>query len=93
MRELITKLFNRRAAYVTCFKDGDDVSTAGRRVLADLAKFCRAYDTTTQVSPVTRQVDPIASAQAEGRREVYLRIMWHLKLTDDQLMTLENENG
>jgi hypothetical protein len=89
VRELLLKLFNRRNAYCKCFKDGTEVSDSGRRVLKDLAKFCRAHDTTTLISPISRMVDPLASAQAEGRREVFLRIMWHLKLTDADLMTLK----
>lgn len=44
-------------------------------VMADLAKFCHYNRPTTKVSPVTASVDPIAMAQAEGRREVYLRIL------------------
>lgn len=47
-------------------------------VLADLAKFCRATESTFHV-------DPRAHAVAEGRREVWLRIQTHLKLSDDDL--------
>lgn len=47
-------------------------------VLADLAKFCRATESTFHP-------DPRAHAVAEGRREVWLRIQHHLKLTDDDL--------
>jgi hypothetical protein len=89
VRELLLKLFNRRNAYHQCFKDGNEISDAGQRVLRDLAKFCRANDTTTQISPISRMVDPLASAQAEGRREVFLRIMWHLKLTEQDLLALK----
>lgn len=86
-RELINKLFNRRQAYVTVFKNKDgDIHESGRRVLTDLAKFCRANDTTTMISPVTRCVDPLASAQAEGRREVFLRIMLHLNLSESDMI-------
>lgn len=93
MRSLVEKLFNRRNAYNAVFKEGGELTENGRRVLRDLAKFCRAHDTVTQVSPITRQVDPLATLQAEGRREVFLRIMWHLKLTDADLIALkEAEN-
>lgn len=47
-------------------------------VLADLAKFCRANQSTFHA-------DPRVHAVAEGRREVWLRITQHLNLTDDQL--------
>lgn len=46
--------------------------------LADLAKFCRATESTFHP-------DARAHAVAEGRREVWLRIQHHLKLSDDEL--------
>lgn len=60
----------------------------GRVVIADLTKFCRGLTSTTIVSPITRTVDPIASAQAEGRREVLLYILKEAKLDLPQLMNL-----
>ena len=50
----------------------------GAIALEDLAKFCRAHETTFHA-------DPRVSAILEGRREVWLRIQHHLKLTDEQL--------
>lgn len=47
-------------------------------VLKDLAKFCRAHDTTFHA-------DPRLHAVLEGRREVWLRIQEHLNLTIDQI--------
>lgn len=47
-------------------------------VLADLAKFCRATESTFHS-------DPRAHAVAEGRREVWLRIQHHLQLDDAEL--------
>lgn len=69
------KLFlsRRRTAYVKTFS-----GPFGEEVLADLAKFCRANQTTFHA-------DPRVHAVAEGRREVFLRIQQHLQLTDDQL--------
>ena len=67
----------------------------GNRVLADLAKFCRANDTTFHA-------DPRIAANLDGRREVWLRIQNHLRLNPEQLMSLyaggassptENDNG
>lgn len=66
-------LFRRRTAYVKTFS-----SPFGEEVLADLARFCRANQTTFHA-------DPRVHAVAEGRREVFLRIQQHLQLTDDQL--------
>lgn len=48
------------------------------RVLADLAKFCRADQSCFHA-------DPRVHAVLEGRREVYLRIMDHLNLDVDEL--------
>lgn len=51
---------------------------AGDRVLEDLATFCRANATCFHP-------DPRMHAIAEGRREVWLRIMQHLQFTEDQM--------
>jgi len=51
-------------------------------VLNDLARFCRAHKSTSVYSSTAGVIDPIASAQAEGRREVWLRILEHLHLSD-----------
>lgn len=69
-------LARRRTAYVKTF-----ISPFGQEVLADLAKFCRAHETTFHP-------DARAHAVAEGRREVFLRIQKHLQLSDDQLWQL-----
>lgn len=69
-------LFRRRTAYVKTF-----LTPFGDEVLSDLARFCRAHETTFHV-------DPRAHAVAEGRREVWLRITRHLNLTDEQLWKL-----
>lgn len=53
----------------------------GERVLADLAQFCRANETTFHENER-------AHVLAEGRREVWLRISKHLHLTDEELYDL-----
>jgi hypothetical protein len=50
-------------------------------VLKDLAKFCRAHESTFHK-------DPRAHAVMEGRREVWLRIQNQLNLTDEELWAL-----
>ncbi len=50
-------------------------------VLRDLAKFCRANES-------THDADPRIHALLEGRREVWLRIAHHLKLDTDRLWQL-----
>jgi len=56
-------------------------SPAGQGVLVDLAKFCRAHDDAWDADP--RKSDLLA-----GRREVWLRIEKHLRLTPDQLYAI-----
>lgn len=70
-------LSTRRHAYRRTFKSGED----SRRVLQDLAKFCRAHETT--VGENDR-----ATLVLEGRREVWLRIQQHLQMTDEELWKL-----
>jgi hypothetical protein len=69
-------LARRRTAYVKTF-----FNPMGEEVLRDLAKFCRAHETTFAT-------DARAHAVAEGRREVFLRISSHLRLTDEELWRL-----
>lgn len=69
-------LGDRRYAYQTTFK-----GPLAEVVLKDLARFCRAHQSTFHV-------DPRAHAMAEGRREVWLRIQHHLKMTPDELWEL-----
>lgn len=81
---IANKLLRRRMSYrALFFGEGlgrGELSPAGRIVIADLARFCRAYTSTTVVSEKSGVVDPIASAVAEGRREVFLRLLKELSL-------------
>lgn len=72
---LLEILGDRQRAYLLAFKEA-----AGAAVLADLAVFCRADETC--VIPGDRDRTYVL----EGRREVYLRIMDHLKLSTEQLV-------
>lgn len=76
IRRTIEYLRGRKRAYQLAF-----TSPAGLEVLADLAKFCRAGQTTFHE-------DPRVHAALEGRREVFLRITEHLHLTTEQLYAL-----
>jgi hypothetical protein len=81
------KLFRRRQSYRHVFMtESGSMSPAGRVVLADLTKFCRGLTSTTVVSQVSGMVDPYASGLAEGRREVWLRIMKELGLDPMEVM-------
>lgn len=70
-----TFLFNRQKAYQHCF---NPESQLAKIVMEDLAKFCRAEESTFDA-------DARLHAIKEGRREVYLRIQKHLKLTSEEL--------
>ncbi len=78
---------SRTTAYTQVFDRNNKYTDV---VLKDLAKFCRANETTFKE-------DARLHAVLEGRREVYLRICHHLKLTADELIELfgrpPNEKG
>lgn len=77
----VSKIFRRRMSYKALFlTEKGELSPAGKIVLADLTKFCRGMTSTTVVSPTSGMVDSHASGLAEGRREVWLRIMKELGL-------------
>lgn len=94
MEKLLQRIRRRRYAYRRLFLGEEGLNADGQYVLADLAKFCRATGSTAVVSPVSQRVDPIAMAMAEGRREVWLRIMAHLHIDEKTVFNLnEDENG
>lgn len=86
LRERAGKLFDylrqRRTAYKLTFAQDN---YAAQAVLIDLARFCRANETTFHE-------DPRISAVLQGRHEVWLRIANHLHLTSEQLFALYNGN-
>jgi hypothetical protein len=90
--DLLAKLRRRRYSYRRLFLGEDGLNADGQIVLADLAKFCRANSSTAIVSPVSRSVDPIAMAMAEGRREVWLRLMAHLHIDERVVFNLNEDD-
>ncbi|WP_158665255.1 Bbp19 family protein [Ensifer adhaerens] len=74
-------LFRRRTAYVKTF-----LNPYGDEVLRDLARFCRAHSSTFHV-------DARAHAVAEGRREVFLRIMHHVNMSEEDLWRLYGDSN
>lgn len=83
---LRARLFRRRAMYRAVFKEpGGDLQPAADFVMKDLARYCYASNTTLKVSHVTQQSDPLGMAFAEGRRDVFLRIVAMCNLTPDQI--------
>lgn len=88
-RWLKIRITSRRQAYRTLFLGEDGfLNPSAEIVLKDLAKFCRAHQSTAVRSPITGAVDPIASARADGRREAWLRMLEHLHLDDRFLVNL-----
>lgn len=69
-------IFNRQKAYQEVFKKESEMA---KIVMADLAKFCRAEESSFNA-------DPRVHALIEGRREVYLRIMMQLNKSSQELV-------
>lgn len=89
----VQRILNRKSAYRRTFMDASgNISRDAEVVLADLRKFCRATSSTVTVSPVTKSIDPIAMGMAEGRREVWMRLMAHLHIDEKQVFNLEEPN-
>lgn len=82
LREKLIGIFrSRRSDYMTTFNN-----PVGERVLADLAEFCRARETTFHT-------DGRLHAILEGRREVWLRINKYLNLSDREIQQLIEKKG
>lgn len=87
-QKIASRLFNRwmlrrKRAYVGLFGGADGVPAGDAAiVLADLREFCRgmksSFDSDTHVT-----------ALLEGRREVWLRIMGYLHLTEAEMIRLD----
>ena len=71
-------LLTRRYAYQKTF-DPNGVQSGA--VLKDLARFCRAHES-------THEANERDSLIFEGRRQVWLRIQEHLQLSPGQLWSL-----
>ena len=71
-----TFLRSRRWAYINTFNN-----PVGEKVLKDLSQFCRAHE-------ITFHENERVDALLQGRREVWLRIQQHLKLSDEELWRL-----
>lgn len=76
-------LLRRKQSYRLTFK-----GIYGEQVLEDLAKFCRAHETTVSQDEKMMWV-------LEGRREVWLRIQHQLQLSEEELWKLymRNQDG
>lgn len=80
VQQLLGWCKERKRAYQLAFR-----SPAGAEVLVDLARFCRANESTFHE-------DARIHALAEGRREVWLRIQEWLDLTPEELTAIKSGN-
>lgn len=70
-------------AYRLTFKDQQGrILPAAQTVLDDLKKVCGINKGGIVISPVSRTVDPYATAYRAGQRDVYLRIAGFLNLDE-----------
>ena len=76
LEALKNALLSRRTHYNRTFN-----APSGKEVMEDLAKFCRGLESTFNK-------DPYIAARLDGRREVFLRICHHLKLSPDELFEM-----
>ena len=89
---LFDRILNRKRCYRRVFLDGDgNLGPDAAVVMADLKKFCRASSSTAMVSPISKSIDPMAMAMAEGRREVWNRLMAHLHIDDKVIAQLKDD--
>jgi hypothetical protein len=78
LKEALAITTENKLAYNACFNFD---APQGFAILKDLARFCRANESTFNPDPRTH-------ALLEGRREVWLRIQEHLQLTTEQIYAL-----
>ena len=74
-------LLDRKQGYVSAFG-----GEKGKVVLEDLARFCRAEESTFHA-------DARIEGIMQGRREVWIRISKHLNLTPDAMVLYFNPGG
>lgn len=75
LQQLMARLHSRKRNFQLAFG-----TPAGKAVLRDLARFCRAHETTIHPTQDAR-----THAMLEGRRQVWLRISEHLTFTPEEL--------
>jgi hypothetical protein len=96
----MTQIEERHSAFmekVRCWRrifladDGSPSVDAGV-VLEDLKKFCHA-EATTHCFDAHDRLDALASAQLEGRRQVWMRINGYLSKSEGELSLVQREFG
>ncbi len=90
-RKAIEQKANVRRCFRRLLLDHEEKPTSETMIiLRELARFCYANRPTAKISPRLGNIDPLAMAIAEGRREVFLYILNILNTDDavfDRLLT------
>ena len=82
----LQRLQGKRLAYLQCFLGADGkLNPAASRVMADLKRFCGINRGGIVVSPISRMVDPYATAYRAGQRDTYLRISKFIGLDETDI--------
>lgn len=81
----------RRAWQAAFLNDDGTLNDNGKKAIGDLARFCYANRSCIKMSPKSGTIDPIATAVAEARREVFLRITQAMNLDERELQRLINQ--
>lgn len=89
---LFIKFWNLREHYRSVFWRGDVQEAHVKAIINDLREFCRA-DQSCVVVAKDGHIDTHATAVAEGRREVWLRITQTLSLSDDTLQRFKDQEN
>jgi hypothetical protein len=80
----VQSFINRRKVYrKLLLGDGNYLSEIARPVIEDLQEFCYATKTTALMKD--GKIDAFAMGVAEGRRQVYLRFLTYLKMSDSDV--------
>lgn len=85
------KLRKKRDCYKHIF-NGENLTNEAQLALKDLSIFCHA-DRPCVAYDNTGKLDAHAMAMLEGRRQVWMRIIQTLNITDEQLIKITNMNG
>ena len=91
IERFLAKLQRKKRAYQAVYLDGHgSPNPMAAIVLSDLKRFCGINRGGIVVSPISRTVDPYATAYRAGQRDVYLRIV---KMIDLDETAIEDDNA
>lgn len=88
---MFVKYWNLRERFRAVFWRGSTHERDLRAVMNELREFCRADQSCVVVAKDGR-IDTHATAIAEGRREVWLRLVQTLNLSDETLQRFKEQD-